>query len=117
MKIQIFFLIMTFLFSVSTASADNLKLGGTEWPPYIGSNLKKQGIAAEIVTRIFKRAGHEVEFLFYPWKRTQVFVKTGKLDGLAIAWYTEKRTETMGVLYAMVSPKNVPKPWHTAPPT
>ncbi len=84
-----------FLFSTGILEAAKLKLGGTEWSPYIGSQLKNHGIAAEIVAQIFKHAGHEVEFVFFPWKRTQLLVKDGDLDGLAIAWFTEERAKTM----------------------
>ncbi len=72
-----------------------LKMGGTEWSPYMGSELQHHGIAAQIVTQIFSQTGHQVEFKFFPWKRTQVLVKTGQLDGLAIAWFTKERAETM----------------------
>lgn len=96
MKIKITFIIIAFIFSSSALGAAELKMGGTEWSPYIGSKLKNHGIAAEIVTQIFKRAGHKVKFIFFPWKRTQYLLKTGELDGLAIAWHTEERARTMG---------------------
>jgi polar amino acid transport system substrate-binding protein len=76
-------------------TAQELKLGGTEWPPYVGKDIEQNGIAAQIVTRIFARAGHDARFLFYPWSRTQEFVKRGELDGLGIAWFTEERAKTM----------------------
>ncbi|MBU1345079.1 MAG: transporter substrate-binding domain-containing protein [Proteobacteria bacterium] len=95
MKLFRILIVIAFLFSSSTLGAVELKLGGTEWSPYIGFELKNHGIAAEIVTKIFQRAGHKVEFKFYPWARTQHLVKTGELDGLAIAWYTEERAKTM----------------------
>lgn len=96
MKIIINFIIIAFMFSCNALSATELKMGGTEWPPYIGSKLPNHGIAAEIVSQIFERAGHSVEFFFFPWKRTQHLVTTGELDGLAVAWYTEERSKTMG---------------------
>ncbi|MBF0289916.1 MAG: transporter substrate-binding domain-containing protein [SAR324 cluster bacterium] len=95
MKLKCALIVITFLFSCSMLEAAKLKLGGTEWSPYIGSELKKHGIAAEVVSQIFRRAGHEVEFVFLPWIRTQRLVKTGELDGLAIAWFTEERAKTM----------------------
>lgn len=90
------FFLVVLLFYTSMAGAVEIKLGGTEWAPYMGKNIKNHGIAAQIVTQIFARAGHGVKFSFYPWKRTQHLVKTGKLDGLAIAWFTRERAKTMG---------------------
>ncbi len=95
MRLKHTLILIIFLFFSSTLDAAELKMGGTEWSPYIGRELKDHGIAAEIVTKIFQNAGHGVEFMFFPWKRTQVLVKAGKLDGLAIAWYTKERAETM----------------------
>lgn len=95
MKINHTLIVIIFLFFSSTLGAAELRMGGTEWSPYIGRELKNHGIAAEIVTQIFRSAGHGVQFVFFPWKRTQFLVKSGKLDGLAIAWYTKERAETM----------------------
>ncbi len=95
MKLKHILIVVISLFLSRPLGAAQLKMGGTEWPPYIGRKLKNHGIAAEIVTRIFHNAGHRVEFVFFPWKRTQFLVKAGKLDGLAIAWYTKERAETM----------------------
>ncbi len=79
----------------NTATAQELKLGGTEWPPYMGSQIEKNGIAAQIVTHILSKAGYQAKFLFYPWSRTQLYVKTKALDGLGIAWFTKERARTM----------------------
>ena len=88
-------MILLLLSLSSTIVAAELRLGGTEWPPYMGSELKGHGIAAIMVTEIFKRAGHKVRFVFFPWQRTQLYVRDGKLAGLAIAWYTQERTRAM----------------------
>ncbi|MCP3940023.1 MAG: amino acid ABC transporter substrate-binding protein [Desulfobacteraceae bacterium] len=95
MKLKYALIVIIFLFLNSTLGAAELKMGGTEWSPYMGKELKNYGIASEIVTRIFNRAGHKVQFMFFPWKRTQILVKTGELDGLAIAWFTKERAKTM----------------------
>lgn len=89
------FLIIAVLLLAAPLMAVELKLGGTEWSPYMGSQIKNHGIAAEIVSKIVRRAGHRVTFFFYPWTRTQHLVRTGELDGLGIAWFTEERAKTM----------------------
>lgn len=96
MKLNHTLIVIAIVFSTSLLGAVELKLGGTEWSPYMGKGIKNHGIAAEIVNQIFARAGHTIEFKFFPWKRTQHLVKNGDLDGLAIAWLTEERAKTMG---------------------
>ena len=82
--------------SFSQASTEiNLKLAATEWPPYTGENLSNGGLAAEIVTAAFNQVGYRATFVVAPWARAQMMVKEGQLDGLGIAWYTDKRAKTM----------------------
>ena len=70
-----------------------LQLATLEYPPHYGSSMKNQGPLAEIVKRAFLQKGINVEFVFLPWIRALEWAKTGKVDGIMGAWYTEARTE------------------------
>ncbi|MEJ2157858.1 MAG: transporter substrate-binding domain-containing protein [Desulfobacteraceae bacterium] len=68
-----------------------VRLATLNWAPYIGENLPEQGYAAELIRAAFARSGHEVKFLFMPWKRAVETVTKGHYDGLAPVYFTKQR--------------------------
>ncbi len=70
---------------MSASAAESFKLSvNSEWPPYsIGTGKAADGILPKLVREIVeKRMGIEVAVFGSPWKRAQIFVKSGKLDAL-----------------------------------
>jgi polar amino acid transport system substrate-binding protein len=55
-------------------------VGAIEWPPYMEEELPTKGPASEITKLALEKAGYEVVFKFYPWKRLFASVKEGKID-------------------------------------
>ena len=76
-----------------SASAENLSLAATEWPPFYGSELPDNGFMTEIVIEEFNRAGYESDVAFLPWKRAFEGTRDGKFNALFTMWYREEREE------------------------
>jgi polar amino acid transport system substrate-binding protein len=77
-------------FQIASA-AQKVRLATLNWAPYIGENLNGEGYAAEVIRTAFERGGYQVEFFYMPWQRAVKTVMAGSYDGLAPAYYTEKR--------------------------
>ncbi len=89
---KIFFVIITLLLS-ERPRADVITLSGDEWSPYLVEKPEIGGVVYDIVNTAFLREGHQVEWLFYPWARALFLARTGKVTGLADAWFSEERNK------------------------
>jgi polar amino acid transport system substrate-binding protein len=70
---------LSFLIILSPCFAiEKLPVSTGEWKPYTSAEIKGYGFFSEIVTAAFREAGLEITYGFYPWKRCEVYVKTGK---------------------------------------
>ena len=68
-----------------------LKMAGHSWEPYISNQLPANGLAVNIVTEVFSRAGYQVEMEFMPWQRVTEGMTTGGIDMSVASWYNETR--------------------------
>ena len=68
-----------------------LKMAGHTWEPYIGKQLPANGLATNIVTEVFTRAGLRVEMNFMPWQRVKNDMEQGDIDISVGSWYNETR--------------------------
>jgi ABC-type transporter MlaC component/ABC-type amino acid transport substrate-binding protein len=68
-----------------------LKMAGHSWEPYISNKLPANGLAVNIVTEVFARAGYQVEMQFMPWQRVSEGMGDGNLDISVGSWYNETR--------------------------
>jgi len=94
MKWQMLIIVFSVLiaFGVTSSSAgQKLKLGTGEWGPISNSKMAEKGLASELIKSAFAEVGIEVEILFYPWKRAEVMVEKGDLDGVFPLSRTEER--------------------------
>lgn len=69
-----------------------IRISAGEWPPFIGQHLENNGFVAEIIRKVFKDAGYEVEFHFFPWARAYAEAKAGRYDATAIWMFNQERT-------------------------
>ena len=76
------------------SAAPTVKLGARAWGPYLGSNLPGSGLAADIVTTAFARAGYQVELVFAPALRIEEDTSAGQLQGEIAAWQPEQPSAT-----------------------
>lgn len=68
-----------------------LKMAGHNWEPYISNKLPANGLAVNIVTAVFARAGYQVDMKFMPWQRVSEGLSDGSLDMSVGSWYNETR--------------------------
>jgi polar amino acid transport system substrate-binding protein len=76
------------------AQADEpVKMMTNTWPPYVDQQLPEQGLAVELVTHIFARAGYKVDNTIESWPRAMEGVDIGLYDVLGAAWKNEAREQ------------------------
>ncbi len=76
------------------SAAPTVKLGARAWGPYLGSNLPGFGLAADIVTTAFARAGYQVELVFAPALKIEENTSAGQLQGEIAAWQPQQASAT-----------------------
>jgi polar amino acid transport system substrate-binding protein len=87
-------LLLSLLLCVTSVTAQEpVRLLANTSPPYSDQKLPEQGLAMELVSHIFKRAGYSAEIKFESWPRAMEGVSIGLYDALAAAWYTDARAE------------------------
>ncbi|MGM0450550.1 MAG: substrate-binding periplasmic protein [Pseudomonadota bacterium] len=91
-------LVLVLVFPAVAAAGDGdqeraLRITNGEWPPYLGKDEPDYGIASQIITRAFERAGYDIEYDFYPWSRSLYLAREGKRDGTAAWMASEERRE------------------------
>lgn len=74
-----------------SAAGHRVTLAVTEYPPYYGRQLSRQGVITEIVRKAFNRVGYDVKIDFLPWKRALEATRRGEFDALCSAWYRKDR--------------------------
>ncbi|MBU1344055.1 MAG: transporter substrate-binding domain-containing protein [Proteobacteria bacterium] len=74
-----------------------------EWSPYTSEKIEGYGFFTEIVSAIFKDAGLEVEYKFYPWQRCESLVKSGTAFATFPYKVTEDRKKTYDFSHSLAS--------------
>ncbi|WP_020405646.1 substrate-binding periplasmic protein [Hahella ganghwensis] len=97
------FLSVLFLSSSHAYAGDSrhtVYITNGEWPPFLSEHLPHFGYASHVITEAFHSVGIEVEYGFFPWKRSYRYAKNGKdptgkrWNGTAIWVYTDERAES-----------------------
>jgi len=68
-----------------------IRLTTGKWQPFTSKGAPHHGFVSHIVTEAFALVGVEVEYGFFPWKRSLKLAKEGKWDGSAAWWDREER--------------------------
>lgn len=87
-SIILFTVLMVFILSAVYAQ-ETVRLTNGDWAPYMGENLKYNGVVSRIVKEAFESQGIEVTYGFFPWKRSFDSALSGEWDG-SIAWSPAK---------------------------
>ncbi len=82
------------LVTVSVNAGQKVTLVTDEWEPYTSNKMEGYGFFTEIVTAIFKEAGLEVEYQFFPWKRCELNLRNGTVFAAFPYKMTEGRKAT-----------------------
>lgn len=64
---------------------------GSLWAPFIDQNHPEIGVATDLVSSIFKRAGYQTSTTIEPWSRTLEGTAIGVYDVIIGAWHTPER--------------------------
>ena len=78
-------LLVFLILSVFMFSQETVRLTNGEWPPYMGENIRENGLMSHIVKEALAIEGYKVEYSFFPWKRSYELAKTGEWDG-TVGW-------------------------------
>jgi len=86
-------LAMTLLTAGAARAEDPVTMMTNTWPPYVDQQLPQQGLAVELVTYIFARAGYDVNNTVESWPRAMEGVRIGLYDVLGAAWRDDNREQ------------------------
>lgn len=77
-----------------------------ETPPYTSQNMKHQGYLNHVISKSFRKAGVETEFVFMPWSRAYLEAKQG--DFIATSyWFADPRHEEHFYYSAPLGKENI----------
>jgi polar amino acid transport system substrate-binding protein len=77
--------VLLFGLAAVSPAKEVVRLTNGEWPPFTSKNLKQYGVYSHIVSEAFTVEGVTVEYGFFPWKRSYMYVKHGGWDG-SVTW-------------------------------
>lgn len=103
------------LLTTSVFGAETIVIATGEWAPYTSEKMEGYGFCSEIVTSVFNEMGVKFEYRFYPWKRCEILLKTGKIFAIFPYRITDERKKnydftdafavSRGVLFYLKSKK------------
>ena len=88
-------------------TSKTIRLTNGEWQPYLSKDTPHHGFASHIVTEAFALVGVEVEYGFFPWKRSFKLAKGGTWDGSVVWLDNDERREHFFYSHAVVPTKYV----------
>ncbi len=87
---RLFFLVMiSLIFSTTLYAQTKIRITNGEWEPYLSEYCHGYGLSTHIVSEAFKLEGIDIEWGFFPWKRSYELARKGKWDASANWWPTE----------------------------
>ena len=67
----------------------NISVG--DWPPYLSTELKHNGVVAHLISDVLADEGYRAEFQFLPWPRAYASAAAGKFDATAVWMHKAER--------------------------
>ncbi len=77
--------------AASAQTSETIRLTNGEWQPYLSKEVPHYGFTSHVVTEAFALVGVEVEYGFFPWKRSMKLAREGMWDGSAVWLDSEER--------------------------
>jgi polar amino acid transport system substrate-binding protein len=92
-------LLFSLILSCSACARETIRLTNGEWPPYLSEHLPHYGYASHLITEAFASVGVDVEYGFFPWRRSLQYAKDGGGSGAvwhgSVVWvYNSERAES-----------------------
>lgn len=87
------FMVLALLGSGSQANEQlrPLTISVGEWPPYLSSELKHNGVIAHLISDLLADEGYQVSYRFLPWPRAYASAAAGRFDATAVWMHKEER--------------------------
>lgn len=70
-----------------------IRLTNGEWAPYLSEHLPHNGFASHIVKEAFNAVDIQVEYGFFPWKRSYKLARQGNWHGTVVWVHTPERAK------------------------
>ncbi|WP_028865727.1 substrate-binding periplasmic protein [Psychromonas aquimarina] len=89
-------LLISFLllaWSINVSASEKVVLAIGEWAPYVSQESSCDKLVEVIVREAFKLQDIEVEYKYFPWKRSYNQVLKGTMIGTFPWWFSEKRAQ------------------------
>lgn len=86
-------LIIILLLTAVSARAEQLRMVADEWPPYVDPTSPGGGLAIDLVSAVFSRAGYSTQLTVDDWSRDLEGASIGVYDVVANIWYTDERAQ------------------------
>jgi polar amino acid transport system substrate-binding protein len=68
-----------------------IRIASGDWDPYLSSKAFEYGLTSHIITEAFKLEGIDIQWGFFPWKRTFESAKEGEQWDASAAWWPSER--------------------------
>ena len=93
MKCRSLFAAVSLLLSLSAQASEQpeLKISVGDWPPYLSSELKHNGVIAHLISDLLADEGYRVSFQFLPWPRAYAAAAAGRFNGTAVWMHKAER--------------------------
>ena len=76
---------------VQASEQPELKISVGDWPPYLSSELKHNGVIAHLISDLLADEGYRVTFQFLPWPRAYSAAAAGRFDASAVWMHKSER--------------------------
>lgn len=74
------------------STARVVRFAADDWPPFVCRKLPADGMSAAMVSAVFERIGYQVQYEYFPWKRTMQFgLSNPRYAGFMAVWRTSER--------------------------
>lgn len=89
MKLLLTAMMLTIGFRTSVAMADTILIRSDAWCPYVCDSAKDPGYMVEVVSKIFEKNGHKVNFSMVNWARAVSETRRNKATAIVGANYND----------------------------
>ncbi len=93
MKKLFFLIVISLSFPTVLYAETTIRITNGEWQPYLSEYSYQFGLASHIVTEAFRSEEIDIEWGFFPWKRSYDVAKKGKNWDASAAWWPSKEAK------------------------
>jgi len=80
-------IILILSLTISSLFSQDIIITTGEWNPWVGKDLKKNGVAIDIVTKVLKDTGYNPKVSYYSWNRAYKLAARGKVADATAVWF------------------------------